>query len=425
MRIGRKSRIIYKERGENMRKKLLAIALCVCTAFSIAACGGDDTEKKTEAKITLGEYKGIKVDATLEKVDEEDIQDYLDSVLKSKSTEEEVTGVTFAKDDIAKLDYTCTIDGKEYKKATGAKISIDDKGFDVDGFTDSIIGKNTGDEYEIKITLSKDFADTTVAGKEATFKIKLQAKINVIIPEFTDEFVAKNFDYLELTTKEQLLDYLERDLRINQVYGDIWEKVVLETAKVESYDSDDLAAMTKEYAEYQEYYIYQYTQMSLDAYLKQIGKSKDDFNQEMEDAAKDYLKREMVVKAIAEKENIVITDEIYQKEMLRFAKSYGYDTVADFEKDYSSSMTKEDFEYTVLTYLVEELVCQSVEFVEGYGVRVEEPTTTQGTTGNETTSGEATTGNETTTAGGETTTGDETTTAGEEKSTEEETTTAA
>ena len=116
----------------------------------------------------------------------------------------------------------------------------------------------------------------------------------------------------------------------------------------------------------------------------------------MEEAAKAYLKQEMVVKAIAEKENLVITDEIYQEEMLQFAKSYGYDTVEEFEKAYESSMTKEDFEFTVMTYLVEEIVCESVEFVEGYGLRTEEETSGETSTG-ETTTGEATTGDEETT----------------------------
>ncbi len=369
-----------------MRKKLLAMALCICTAFSVVACSGDDENAKTEAKLTLGEYKGIKVDATLKEVSDEDIQGYLDSVLESKRVEVTEDAV-FAKDDIAKLDYTCTIDGKEYKTQTGAKISLNDKGFDVEGFTDKLIGKKAGEVVEFTITLPKDFGDEEVAGKEAAFKVTLKAKM--VVPEFTDEFVAKNFDYLKITTKEGFLEYLERDLRINQIYGDIWEKVVLETAKVESYDSDDLSDMTKEYTNSQEYYIYQYTGYEIDDYLKAVGKTKEEFTAEMEEQAKLFLKREMVVKAIAEKENIVITDEIYQEEMLQFAKSYGYDTVAEFEKAYESSMKKEDFEFTVLTYLVEEMVCESVEFVEGYGVRTEEESASGE---KETSTGEATTG---------------------------------
>ena len=389
-----------------MKKKLLAIALCLCTAFSVAACSGEETqgenetetqEQKTEAKLTLGEYKGIKVDASLKEVSEDDIQSYLDSVLESKSTEEEVTGVTFAADDIAKLDYTCTIDGEEYKSQTGAKITLNETGFDVDGFTDSIIGKSTGDEFEVTLKLADDFGDTDVAGKDATFKITLQAKINVILPEFTDEFVASNFDYLDISTTEEMLAYLERDLRINQVYGEIWSSVVLEEAVVESYDSDDLTAMTNEYAEYQEYMLYYYYGYSLDDYLTAYGLTKDDFLSSMEESAKSYLKSEMVVNAIAEAEGIVVTDEVYQKEMLQFAKSYGYETVEEFEEAYSD-MTKEDFEMTVLTYLVEEMVCESVEFVEGYGLRSEEETSGETESSTDETSSEESSSEETTAA---------------------------
>ena len=388
---------------QTMKKRLLALALCLCTIFSVAACGDEETKgEKTEGKLTLGEYKGIKVDASLKEVAEEDLQAYLDSVLKSKAVTEEIKEGTIAKDDTIKFDCTITVDGEEYNTVTGEEMVLEyeagkaESGFPIGDLCAGIIGKNIGEEFELALKYGDDYTDTKVAGKDATFKVKLIAKLNTVVPEFTDEFVATNFDYLSLSTKQDLLDYLEHDIVINQVYGDIWENVILANSTAESYDSDDLAAMTEEYKEYQEYYIYQMTGgYSLSDYLSAVGMSEEDFTKQMEEAAKVYLKQEMLVHAIAEKENIVITDEIYAAEMLEFAKSYGYDTVEAFEEAYSD-MTREDFEYTVLTYLVQELVCDSVEFVEGQGLYTpeEEPSSE-----NESTSGEGETGeSDTTTA---------------------------
>lgn len=392
-----------------MKKKLLALALCVCTAFSAVACSSNDDNadanetEKTEGKLTLGEYKGIKVDASLKEVAEDDLQDYLDSVLEAHAVTEEITEGTVAQNDTIKFDCTITVDGSEYNTVTGEELLIEyeageaESGFPIGDLCAGIVGKNIGDEFELTLKYGDDYSDTTVAGKDAIFKVKVLAKLNTVVPEFTDEFVATNFDYLNLSTKQDLLDYLENDIVINQVYSDIWEYVILATATAESYDSEDLAAMTKEYAEYQEYYIYQLTGgYSLSDYLSAVGMTEDDFMAQMEEMAKVYLKQEMLVNAIAEAENIVVTDEVYAAEMLEFAKSYGYDTVEEFEEAYAESMTKEDFEFTVLTYLVQEFVCESVEFVEGQGLYSE--AATEETSSEETSTEETSSESETTTA---------------------------
>lgn len=329
-----------------------------------------ESADKTEGQIILGEYKGIKVDASLAEVSDEDIESYLESILESMAVQSEVTGVTFEEDDLAKLDFVCVIDGEEYESGTDVEIYLNEYGFNIDGFTDNIIGRKTGEVYEFTLQLGDDFYDEEMAGKYATFTVTLHSKIVTTIPEFTDEFVATNFDYMGLSTKEELLEYIEEDLRISNIYNDIWNNVVVETAEVKSYDSEELAALTEEYVEYMEYLISMYG-YSMEEYLEAMEMTEEEFLSGIEEASKSQLERKMIIKAIAEEENIVVTEEIYQEIMLQFAKSYGFDSVDEFVDNYSSSMTREDFEYTILAYLVQKFVCESVEFVEGYGLRTE------------------------------------------------------
>lgn len=385
-----------------MKKRLLAVALCVCTAFSAAACGNKDAneettgkENKTEGKITLGEYKGIKVDASLATVSDEEVQEYLQSVLNNCSETEELTEGVLEKDGKAKISYTSTVDGEEYKNAEGANLNLTETGFDVEGFVDGLIGHSVGETVELDLTLAEDFSDTEVAGKNIHFTVTIEAKINTVVPEFTDDFVKGKFDYLGLATQQDLLDYLRNEILINQIYSEIWQEV-LDNATVESYDSDDLEAMAEECAEYQEYMIYAYTGYDLSTYLSAIGQSEDEFMEEMRETAKNYLKQEMLIKAIAEEEGIEMTDELYQEKMLEYAKSYGCDTVAEFEETNADRMTKEDFEYEILAYEVIEMVCESVEYVENLGLRNEQETSSENNTGDttENTSEETTAGEE-------------------------------
>jgi trigger factor len=61
----------------------------------------------------------------------------------------------------------------------------------IPGLYKAMIGIKKGDEKEFKLKLPEDYADKAIAGKEASFKIKLcdiQAKV---LPELNDDFANK------------------------------------------------------------------------------------------------------------------------------------------------------------------------------------------------------------------------------------------
>lgn len=387
-----------------MKKRLLAVALCMCTAFLSVACGGGEDngnkETKTEAKYELGEYKGIKVDASLSSVPQEDIDKYLEQFLQYNAKEEEIKEGTLAKGDVIKVTYKSTVDGKEYKNSVGYKVTLSDKGFAVDGFVDGLIGKNVGEKVTLNLKLPSDWSEKDYANKDIVFEVTIECIVKTVVPELTDEYVTENFSYLGLKTKDDFVKYITEDvLYIDRIYYEVWEEV-LKNFNVISYDSDKLKGVITEYAESFEYDLYVYYQMDLESYFEQYSVSEEEHNKQIEDSAKAYLKQEMLIDAIAEAEGITITEEMYQKEMLEMAGAYGYKTVAEFEEAYKDSMTREDFEYSILSYLVEEFVCKNVVFVEGFGLRNEEESSSGNTetgTVSEATTGEAAT-EETTTA---------------------------
>ena len=359
-----------------MKKKLLALALCACTVFTVAGCS--KKEVKHETKYELGQYKGIEVDSSLKTVDDKTVEDYLQSELKYHSTDEDVKEGVLAKNDRVKVTYKSTVDGKEYKSAEGYVFELKDKGFSVDGVVDAIIGKNVGEKLSLDLKLASDFSDKTVAGKDIHFDITIEAKVVTNVPEFTDEFVKEKYGYLGLTNKDEFLKFLEEDIYISQIYSEVWD-VVMENLKMESYDTDKLKDLTAELQEYEEYQIYITYGIDMATYLGYLGMDEDEYADLVEESAKEYMKQEVLVHAIAEKENLTITDELYETKLLEYAKAYGYDTVEDFQKDYSD-MTREDFEFTILSELVIKNVCESVVFVDGLGLRSEEETSSEAST---------------------------------------------
>lgn len=391
-----------------MKKKLLAVALCLCTVFSVVGCK-DNKDKKTETKYELGQYTGIEVDSSLKTVEQKKIDEYLKSELEYHSKDVEYKEGTLEKDGKAKITYSSTVDGKEYKKSEGSVITLNSTGFNVAGVVDALIGKKAGEKVTLDLTLPKDFSDTTVAGKAIHFDITIEAKVITEVPEFTDEFVKEKYGYLGLSNKDEFLKYLEEDIYISQIYSEIWVDV-MENLKMESYDSEKLAQLKEELEEYEEYNIYMTYGIDMKTYLGYMGINEEEYSKLIEDSAKEYIKQEILVDAIAEKEGLTITEELYQEKLLEYAKAYGYNTVEEFQSNYSD-MTRDDFEYTILSELVIKKVCESVVFVDGLGLRSEKETSTEGTTGQSTT-GEATTAATTTAAAtaGEATTGEEETT---------------
>lgn len=377
-----------------MKKKLLAVALCVCTVFSVAGCKEKDKDKKTETKYELGQYKGIEVDSSLKTVEKDKVDEYLESELNYHSKDEEKKEGVLEKDGKAKITYKSTVDGKEYKSSTGYLITLNDKGFNVDGVVDELIGKSVGEKLSLDLKLDEDFSDTTVAGKDIHFDITIEAKVVTIVPEFTDEFVKEKYGYLGLNNKDEFLKFLEEDIYISQIYSEVWDEI-MNNLKMESYDSDKLSQLKTDLEEYEEYQIYMTYGVSIDDYLKSMGMDKDKYSELVEESAKEYMKQEILVDAIAEAENITVTDELYDQKILEYAKAYGFETVEEFESNYSD-MTRDDFEYTILSELVIKKVCENVKFVDGLGLRSEKETATEGATG-ESTTGEATTGEEETT----------------------------
>lgn len=375
-----------------MKKKLLAVALCVCTVFSVAGC--KEKDKKTDTKYELGQYKGIEVDSSLKTVEKDKVDEYLQSELEYHSTDEEKKEGVLEKDGKAKISYKSTVDGEEYKTSEGYLITLNDTGFNVDGVVDALIGKNVGDKLSLDLKLDEDFGDSTVAGKDIHFDITIEAKVVTVVPEFTDEFVKEKYGYLGLATKDEFLKFLEEDIYISQIYSEVWDEI-MGNLKMKSYDSEKLEQLKSDLEEYEEYQIYMTYGMDIDAYLEAMGMDKEKYSELVEESAKEYMKQEILVDAIAEAENITVTDELYDQKILEYAKAYGFETVEEFESNYSD-MTRDDFEYTILSELVIKKVCENVKFVDGLGLRSEKETATEGATG-ESTTGEATTGEEETT----------------------------
>lgn len=136
--------------------------------------------------VTLGQYKDIVVESS---VDESDIQDQLDQLItmgdeKDVKSDEKVV----KKGQLINFDYTGKIGGKEFEGGTAQSQFLRvGSGKMIDGFEDALIGMNVGEEKDAKLTFPKEYSNAELAGKDVVFSLK----VNYIYKEADDALVKK------------------------------------------------------------------------------------------------------------------------------------------------------------------------------------------------------------------------------------------
>lgn len=113
-------------------------------------------------------------------------------ILKKKGTE--VNDGTVEEGDSVTINFTGTIDGKEFDggSAEDYDLVIGEGGM-IDGFEDGIIGMKKGETKELDLTFPDDYYEESVAGKPVVFKVTLQKFTRP--SELNDEWVAANTEY--------------------------------------------------------------------------------------------------------------------------------------------------------------------------------------------------------------------------------------
>ncbi|MFZ7317058.1 trigger factor [Avibacterium avium] len=140
------------------------------------------------------ELKGldqIKVEKPVVEISEADIDKMVDVLRKQQATWEETQEPAKA-DDRVTIDFVGTVDGEEFEggKATDFVLAMG-QGRIIPGFEEGIIGHKAGDQFDIDVTFPEEYHAENLKGKAAKFAITLKKVEVMVLPELTDEFVAK------------------------------------------------------------------------------------------------------------------------------------------------------------------------------------------------------------------------------------------
>lgn len=341
-----------------MKRKLLAAALALSIVAVATGC-----DKKDSNSGKLPTYKGIEVEQSVANVTDQTVEQAITSVLENNATTKQVKKGKVKDGDTVNIDYVGVLDGEkepfENGSDTGASLTIGSNSF-IDGFEEGLIGKKVGETVKLNIKFPDDYKnDPTKAGKKVTFTVTINAIEKQEIPELTDEFVAGLVGYGDCKTVEELRTYVRERLSMNQILSKIWMDLVLSyDIRLDKSEREEVEADIKNSIETQA--------KNYSSDVNTIVQYLYGWQGEYEDFVKQYaeyqLKEPKFIRAVAEKENISVSDEEYNKQLKDFAENQ---SVSEAEvESYYEQQYDGGYRYMVLAGQVQEFIAKNVKIVE-------------------------------------------------------------
>ena len=273
--------------------------------------------------VTLGEYKGIEAPYAEPVVTDEEIDQQVEDTRKRNARYIDVERPVKEGDTIV-FDVEGFVDGVPFEGGKAENYSLEiGSGMFIPGFEDQLVGMEAETDGEVNVTFPEQY-DPKLAGKDATFKVKIHAVREPQLPELDDEFAkdVSEFDTLDeykadlkAKTLERKTEGAEADFK-NAVISKAIEN--MEVSIPESMIAEKIDEFLMNYADSMGA-----RGMSRENLLKAMGLDDATFSAMMRPAAERQVQADLLLEAVAKAENIEATEEDKNEFYNKLAADYG------------------------------------------------------------------------------------------------------
>ena len=238
------------------------------------------TVKPEDIKVKA--YKGLEAEKAEAAVTPEEVDARIEAMRERNARTITVEDRVAAKGDIAVIDFEGVVDGKAFEGGKGSNYELElGSGQFIPGFEDQVIGHNAGESFDVNVKFPEEYQAEELAGKDATFKIKLH-----------------EVQYKELPM-EELVANVEAEI----------PEVMFDTQKEENINN--FAQRLAQQG------------IDVDTYLSYMGTDKEAFESSMREQAVSQVKLGLALDKIAEDEKIEVSAEDIEEEFKKLAEMYG------------------------------------------------------------------------------------------------------
>ena len=281
-------------------------------------------EAYTRPFAEVGDYKKL----TYNEVDitptDDEINERIEQTREKNGRLVSISGRPAEIGDIVTIDYEGSIDGIPFEGGSNEDydLTLGSSTF-IEGFENQLVGAAIDDELEVFVTFPSDYDATELAGRPAVFKCLIKDIRSKELPPLNDDFAQ---DVSEFDTFDEYYDSVAAEIQEEKSEAakrerdnQIMEKLIAET-KVEippvmiEQQMDQFAEDFKTRIES--------SGMPFNYYLEYSGQTAKDVREGTREPATEHVTARLALEAIAEKENISVTDEDLEAELERIAELY-------------------------------------------------------------------------------------------------------
>ena len=281
----------------------------------------------TKPEVTLGEYKGIEVEKAKPEVTDADVEAELKKVQEQNSRLVSVADRAVADGDQTVIDFEGFVDGKAFEggKAEDYTLVIGSHSF-IDTFEDQLIGKNIGEDVEVNVTFPAEYHADELAGKPATFKVKIKEIKMKELPELNDEFASEVSEFETLDAYKEDVKNKLAETKQAQATAENENNVVQKVVDNAQMDipapmvDEQVRNMIEDYARR-----LQSQGISFDQYLQFTGSTIEQLQEQMRPQAELRLRTRLVLEAVVAAEKIEPSEELVEAEIKKMSENYKMD----------------------------------------------------------------------------------------------------
>ena len=282
-------------------------------------------EVALKPEVTLGQYKGVKVDKADLEVTEEEVTAEIDKERDKNSRTVDVTDRAVKDGDVATIDFEGFVDGVAFEGGKGSDypLTIGSHAF-IPGFEEELIGAQIGVETEVNVTFPEDYQAEELAGKPAVFKCTVKRLQEKQLPELDEDFVGEVSE--ESDTVEEYREEIRKKLEKRKTDE---AKAVKEDAVVDAIIADAKMDIPEAMIETQQRQMVQdYAQrmqsqgISMEQYMQFTGMTGDMLLEQVKPQVMKKIQSRLVLEAVAAAEDIQVTEEEIEEELKTMGEAY-------------------------------------------------------------------------------------------------------
>ena len=303
-------------------------------------------EVATKPEVTLGDYKGLKVDKVSTRVTQKEVDEEIEKERERNARTIEVTDRAVQDKDEVTLDFEGFVDGVAFEGGKGENYPLTiGSGSFIPGFEEALVGAELNKETEVNVTFPEDYHATELAGKPAVFKCTVKEIKEKQLPDLDDEFASEVSDF------DTMAEYREDVQKKLTSKKEEEAKIAKEEAALDAVIADAQMEIPDAMLETQQRQLLenfaqriQAQGITLEQYMQFTGLTAQTMMEQLKPEALKRIQSRLVLEAVAAAEKMEATEEDFEAEVKSMAEAYQMeaDKVKELLGEQGAKQVKED-----------------------------------------------------------------------------------